>query len=139
MSHIDEDQIVFDDDEQARWQDKIEARLIELTGIAPEALDVSGDDSGDPLDWTLAQIARAINYLKDEREELKVATDAAMNGLIESIRIAQDGWDDARACLREVIMEGNFNTMSKAKCARWRKAAGLANKEVSGSPAEPTG
>lgn len=103
MSHIDEDQIVFGDAEQARWQDKIEARLIQRTGIAPSQLDVSGDDSGDPLDWTLAQIGRAINYVDEKRQEVIQAANAATDGLIESLRIAHAERDAARAMLCKVM------------------------------------
>lgn len=48
------------DKEQARWQEAINDLCCKL---APEAnIDGGGCDSGDPLDFSLAEIAQAVNY-----------------------------------------------------------------------------
>lgn len=55
--------------EQARWQDAIYAALQMHVPDVASSLDGSGCDSGDPLDVTLAEIAQAINFIKDQNHE----------------------------------------------------------------------
>lgn len=54
------------DEEEARWQFAILDELMRHSGAPGHALDASGTDSGDALDYTLVQIRKAFGYLKEE-------------------------------------------------------------------------
>jgi hypothetical protein len=116
------------DEENSRWQDRI-ATTIRAAGIEP--LDASGNESGDPLDWTNDQIHAALQALKsltidrrprvvpkhtsdctvwctpDRCFELNELTASQLGDLVarqeETIVMLETNLKAARACLREVI------------------------------------
>lgn len=58
-----------EDQEAARWQERIAATIQRVTGV--EAIDASGNESGDPLDWTDDQVAAALVRLLDDLDDLR--------------------------------------------------------------------
>lgn len=71
-----------DDEEAARWQQRIE-ETIRRHGLVPA--DCSGNDSGDPLDWTDNQVSAALYALE---ERLDTAADCAKSLRSELARVA---------------------------------------------------
>ena len=47
------------------WQDAIREAVIDGSGAPPEAIDGAGSDSGDPLDFTLAEIGQGFGWLDE--------------------------------------------------------------------------
>jgi hypothetical protein len=64
------------DNELRRWQDAIRDKLIDL-GAPDHLIDGAGCDSGDPLDFTLAEVGQGVGYFLDQLELLRVALKAA--------------------------------------------------------------
>lgn len=60
------------DNELRRWQDGIRDKLIDL-GAPDWKIDGAGCDSGDPLDFTLAEVGQGVGYFIDQLEELRSA------------------------------------------------------------------
>ncbi len=59
-----------EDAEQKRWQDAIYERCKKAVGPANySVIDGAGCDSGDPLDFTLAEIGQALAFVQDAAEE----------------------------------------------------------------------
>lgn len=61
------------DKEIRRWQDAIRDKLIDV-GAPDWKIDGAGCDSGDPLDFTLAEVGQGVGYFIDQLEELRAAT-----------------------------------------------------------------
>ena len=73
-----------------RWQDGIRDHLIKQFDVPDGRIDGAGCDSGDPLDFTLAEITQGIGYLIDDRPSLSDA--------IKEVEKMRDKWDvDAEA------------------------------------------
>lgn len=72
-----DDKDIWDDErvdkELRRWQDAIRDKLIQM-GAPDSEIDGAGCDSGDPLDFTLAEIGQGVGYFIDQLEELRAAT-----------------------------------------------------------------
>ena len=66
------------DKELRRWQDAIRDKLIDL-GAPDHLIDGAGCDSGDPLDFTLAEVGQGAGYFADEAESLRTALRQAHN------------------------------------------------------------
>ncbi len=73
------------DAEAARWQRRI-AETIRAHGIAP--CDASGNESGDPLDWSNDQIWHALDALEVRAEEWALAGLAECERLREAPTVA---------------------------------------------------
>lgn len=58
------------DKELRRWQDAIRDKLIDL-GASDWKIDGAGCDSGDPLDFTLAEVGQGAGHFIDEAEALR--------------------------------------------------------------------
>lgn len=88
------------DKEQARWQEAIHAKLCKLTPGA--TIDGGGCDSGDPLDFTLAEIGQGVNYyaniLSDAGQHLK---NYQAGGEPEDVVDACHEWHDADKFIQE--------------------------------------
>src|SRR6476469_377899 len=65
------------EEEQGRWQDAIYALL--CSRVPDDKIDGKGCDSGDPLDFTLSEIAQALSHLQNESDDLRaqIATNKA--------------------------------------------------------------
>ena len=61
------------DKELARWQHDIYNLLCATVGEPYHRIDGGGCDSGDPLDFTMAEIGQALAILRDEQEALREA------------------------------------------------------------------
>lgn len=61
--------------EEVRWQERI-AAVITSAGLTP--IDASGNESGDPLDWTADQVAAALGELNAAADESR-AHDGALS------------------------------------------------------------
>lgn len=53
-----------------RWQDAIRDKMISM-GVPDSKIDGAGCDSGDPLDFTLAEIGQGVGYFIDQLDELR--------------------------------------------------------------------
>jgi hypothetical protein len=58
------------DKEIRRWQDAIRDKLIDL-GAPDWKIDGAGCDSGDPLDFTLAEVGQGAGYFVDKLDALR--------------------------------------------------------------------
>lgn len=58
------------DAELSRWQNAIRDKLIDL-GAPDWKIDGAGCDSGDPLDFTLAEVGQGVGYFLDQIEEMR--------------------------------------------------------------------
>lgn len=72
------------DNELRRWQDGIRDHLIKQFDVPADRIDGAGADSGDPLDFTLAEITQGIGYLIDDRPPLSAA--------ISEVEKMRDSW-----------------------------------------------
>jgi hypothetical protein len=72
------------DKEIRRWQDAIRDKLIDL-GVPDHLIDGAGCDSGDPLDYTLAEVGQGVGYFVDQRDELHTRA-AVVPGLVEALK-----------------------------------------------------
>ena len=61
------------DKELRRWQDAIRDKMISI-GVPDSKIDGAGCDSGDPLDFTLAEVGQGVGYFLDQLEQLRAAT-----------------------------------------------------------------
>jgi hypothetical protein len=72
-----EDMDIFDDErvdkELRRWQDAIRDKMIDM-GVPDSLIDGAGCDSGDPLDFTLAEVGQGVGYFLDQLEAVPRAT-----------------------------------------------------------------
>jgi hypothetical protein len=124
------------DIEAGRWQSAIYKLLISQAG---ESIDGGGCDSGDPLDFTLAEVSQALAILKDKADaslaentrlrahvvELREALEKA-NGIIEQYPVM----------VRNLISRKPVTNVPHLTCAaeKWLKEyAALAKQEVSRS------
>lgn len=55
------------DKELRRWQDAIRDKMISM-GVPDDLIDGAGCDSGDPLDFTLAEVGQGLGYFIDKLE-----------------------------------------------------------------------
>lgn len=81
------------DKELRRWQDAIRDKLIDL-GAPDWKIDGAGCDSGDPLDFTLAEVGQGCGWFIDQIEELKT-TPKVMGQLRAALQSDPDyawGW-----------------------------------------------
>jgi hypothetical protein len=69
-----------------RWQDGIRDHLIKQFDVPDGRIDGAGCDSGDPLDFTLAEITQGIGYLIDVRPSLSDA--------IKEVEKMRDEWQE---------------------------------------------
>lgn len=70
------------DKELRRWQDAIRDRLIEL-GAPDWKIDGAGCDSGDPLDFTLAEVGQGVGYFVDQLEQLRSLNQTQAESIVE--------------------------------------------------------
>lgn len=63
------------DRELRRWQDAIRDKMIAM-GVPDSRIDGAGCDSGDPLDFTLAEVGQGVGYFVDQLDELPAAATA---------------------------------------------------------------
>jgi hypothetical protein len=78
--------LAAEDKEAARWQDRI-AETIRRAGLEP--CDASGNESGDPLDWTDTQVGAALTQLV---EVLNAARDVYRSALQTYGRATMGQW-----------------------------------------------
>lgn len=86
------------DDEVRRFQDGIRDYLIEQWKVPDDRIDGAGCDSGDPLDFTKAEIGQAIAFLSDQHDaELSKLREALRRlfALVESGYLVRDTSNDA--------------------------------------------
>jgi hypothetical protein len=73
----DDDAAILDDErvdkELRRWQDAIRDKMIGM-GVPDHVIDGAGCDSGDPLDFTLAEVGQGVGYFVDQLESAPRAT-----------------------------------------------------------------
>lgn len=95
------------DEELRRWQDKIRDVVINRSGAPDYKIDGGGCDSGDPLDFTIAEIGQGFNYTDKEAETLREALRVAQKAIayanlkLELLGFTSDG--DARKPLIESL------------------------------------
>lgn len=88
------------DKEIRRWQEAIRDKLIDL-GAPDWKIDGAGCDSGDPLDFTLAEVGQGAGYFVDRVDELR----AAIPKLV--------------AVLTSILQEAEFVAEAKAPFSTW--------------------
>ena len=64
------DRVAAEDVEASRWQERI-AATITAAGLTP--IDASGNESGDPLDWTDDQVRAALAEMQDRVDSIREA------------------------------------------------------------------
>jgi hypothetical protein len=79
----------FDDEEAARWQDRIAATI---TSYGLEPRDCSGSESGDPLDWSDGQIGWALGELEEQRDAARAEVER-ITGVLARLTHAATGVD----------------------------------------------
>jgi hypothetical protein len=104
------------DKELSRWQDAIRDKLINL-GAPDWKIDGAGCDSGDPLDFTLAEVGQGAGYFVDQLDALKVA----LNELLVEAETSCVLWQQSRGFVGTVQDAYDKNLMppaySRAKAA----------------------
>lgn len=69
--HVESEDDILDDErvdkELRRWQDAIRDKMISM-GVPDHLIDGAGCDSGDPLDFTLAEVGQGLGYFIDKLE-----------------------------------------------------------------------
>lgn len=107
------------DNELRRWQDGIRDRLISL-GVPDSIIDGAGCDSGDPLDFTLAEIDQGVGWFIDqlpatttvERSEpppvKQLAREAAVM-ICGMLDVRQTQWLRVTAIIESVFTRPAFN------------------------------
>lgn len=108
----------MNDEEVGRWQHAIyEACVKTVKGLREERLiDGAGEDSGDPLDFSLAEISLAFCSLHDEIDLLTRERDDARKRLGRLWR-----WVAARACAKPTeepceTTQGGFKMVDCGEC-----------------------
>jgi uncharacterized protein (UPF0335 family) len=113
------------DEEQARWQDAIYAVLVNRVG--DDKLDGKGCDSGDPLDFTLAEIQQAfgvkddaangeVTRLKAELQSLQSSHNEAVKAVEALKKIASDEKEFCyHAKFAQSILDALLDTKTKGK------------------------
>lgn len=91
-----------EDAEQARWQRRIERVIASYA----QPFDASGNESGDPLDFTADQVEHALSLLEEQRDEARARIATLEAALGESETTARE--------LR-LILIGVASTLSRAE------------------------
>ena len=97
------------DREIRRWQDAIRDKLISL-GAPDHLIDGAGCDSGDPLDFTLAEVGQGVGYFVDELESARATVPRLEDTLVHARNAAavfadSKYLDTARAGLLKIVSD----------------------------------
>ena len=96
--------------ETLRWQDGIRDKLISL-GVPDNLIDGAGCDSGDPLDFTLAEISQGVAFFSGEVEQLRAL-------LSEKLKERDGTWIDKMGACK--VCDGEIPYGHISSCDIWK-------------------
>ena len=115
------------DVEQARWQDRI---IAEIARACPGlSVNGAGCESGDPLDFSAAELRQALNHLLDERDEARALVAAYRSEAEHECSICQHNATKLRA-ENERLREALALAWNSAAPRSFERARELATRDL---------